>query len=116
MKVAIPTFGKRVSQRFDYAPAFLIVTVQNGSSREREELSASGWAPHERIPRLLELGVDSIVCGGIDCWSAEILKSAGVAIHSQIVGEIDKVLARLLQGNLRSDAVTDAVTDAKASR
>ena len=107
MKVAIPTFGKRVSPRFDCAQAFLIVTVQNGSPNERKELSSSGWAPHERVRRLLELEVDSVVCGGIDCWSAESLESAGVAIHAQIAGEIDEVLADLIAGEAAVKGVTE---------
>ena len=98
MKVAIPTFGKRVSPRFDCAQTFLIVTVQNGSPCERKEFSASGWAPHERVRKLLELEVDSVVCGGIDCWSAESLESTGVAIHAQIAGEIEEVLAQVIVG------------------
>ena len=98
MKVAIPTFGKRVSPRFDCAQAFLIVTVQNGSPCKRKEISAAGWAPHERVRKLLDLDVDSVVCGGIDCWSAESLEFAGVAIHAQIAGEIEEVLARVIVG------------------
>ncbi len=30
MKVAIPIFGPRVSPRFDFAPALLIFTLQDG--------------------------------------------------------------------------------------
>ena len=107
MKVAIPTFGKRVSPRFDCAQAFLIVTVQNGSRYERKEISASGWAPHERVRRLLELDVDSVVCGGIDRWSAESLESAGVALHAPIVGEIEEVLAELIAGESAVKGVTE---------
>jgi predicted Fe-Mo cluster-binding NifX family protein len=108
MKIAIPTFGTRVSPRFDCAQAVLIVNVEEGESAEHEELMASGWAPHERINKLLELGVDTIVCGGIDAWSAESLQSAGVTIYGWVAGEIDDVLAALLRGELDSEAVMGA--------
>jgi predicted Fe-Mo cluster-binding NifX family protein len=98
MKVAIPTFGRRVSPRFDCAPAFLILTVQDGASCNQRELSAAGWAPHERVSRLLALGVQSVVCGGIDRRSAESLESAGVSVHAQMMGEVEEVLAGLTAG------------------
>ena len=56
MKIAIPTFATRVSPRFDCARSILVVTIDEGEASERQELTASDWAPHERINRLLELG------------------------------------------------------------
>jgi predicted Fe-Mo cluster-binding NifX family protein len=107
MKVAIPAFGERISPRFDWAPAFLILTVESGSVGDRKALSASGWAPHERISRLLQLGVERVVCGGIDRWSAESLQSAGVSIRAQVVGEIEEVLADLLAGTRAVKELTE---------
>jgi predicted Fe-Mo cluster-binding NifX family protein len=108
MKIAIPTFGSRVSPRFDCAQDFLIVTAEDGIPQERRELAASGWAPHERINKLVDLGVDTVLCGGIDCWSAESLQSAGVNIYSLMAGEIDDCLAALVRGDLDAEAATQA--------
>jgi predicted Fe-Mo cluster-binding NifX family protein len=108
VKIAIPTFGTRVSPRFDCAQAVLIVSVDDSESTKREELVASGWAPHERINKLLELGVDTVVCGGIDSWSVESLQSAGVTIYGWVAGEIEDMLAALLRGELDSEAVMEA--------
>lgn len=108
MKVAIPTFGDRVSPRFDCAQAFLVVTINDSQPVEREELSASNWPPHERINRMVELGVDTVVCGGIDCWSAESLESAGITIYGWITGEIEEALAALVRGDLDSENAREA--------
>lgn len=107
-KVAIPTFGTRVSPRFDCARAVLVIAIDDGKPSERQELLASNWAPHERINMLLELGVDTVICGGIDCWSAESLRSAGVTIYDWVTGEIEDALAALLRGALHSDAAMEA--------
>ena len=108
MKIAIPAFGTRVSPRFDCAQAVLIVSVDGGESTKREELVASGWAPHERVNKLLELGVDRVICGGIDSWSVESLQSAGVTIYGWVAGEIEDVLAALLRGDLDSERTIEA--------
>lgn len=104
MKIAIPTFATRVSPRFDCAKSVLVVTIDNGEASERCELAASDWAPHERINRLLELGVDTVICGGIDCWSVASLQSAGVTVYGWITGEVEDALAAMLQGTLDSSA------------
>jgi len=108
MKIAIPTFGIRVSPRFDCAEGVLIVTVDGGKCAAREELVASGWPPHERINKLLQRGVDTVVCGAIDWWSVESLRSAGVTIYGWVAGEIEEVLAALLRGELDSEAMMEA--------
>jgi predicted Fe-Mo cluster-binding NifX family protein len=103
MRIAVPTFGSRVSPRFDCAEAVLVVSVDDGRPSVRDEFSLSGLAPHERINRLLELGVDTVVCGGIDCWSVQSLQSAGVTVYGWVAGEIDAALDALLEGNLGAD-------------
>ena len=102
MKIAIPAFGTRVSPRFDCAEAILLVTVDEGRPSGRQELVASGWAPHERVNSLIELGVDTVICGGMDCWSLESLQSAGITVYGWVTGEIEDALAVLLRGVLES--------------
>ena len=102
MKVAIPTFGDRVSPRFDCANTFLVVTLQRDEIAQREELSAADWAPHDRINRLVDLGVDTVICGGIDRWSADSLLSVGIDLHGWISGSIEESLAALRHGELQA--------------
>ena len=104
MKIAIPTFGTRVSPRFDCAQEIAIVTVGEGRLSERLELPASDWPPHERIHRLRELGVDTVICGGIDRWTTRALQSAGVTIYGWVAGEVGDALAALLKGDLDEEA------------
>jgi predicted Fe-Mo cluster-binding NifX family protein len=106
MKVAMPTFGDRVSPRFDCAASFLLITVDRGEISERKEVDASNWAPHERINRLVAFQVDAVVCGGIDRWSAESLRSVGVSLYGQVTGAIEDVLAALIRGDLARDSKT----------
>ena len=104
MKIAIPTFGTRVSPRFDCAQEIAIVTVDEGRPSERLELAASDWPPHERIHRLLEFGVDTVICGGIDRWTTMALQSAGVTIYGWVAGEVEDAIATLLKGDLDDEA------------
>ena len=100
MNVAIPLFGTRVSPRFDCAQVVLVVEADDGQYRHRREVVFAGLAPHERINRLLQLGIDTLVCGGIDRWSAESLQAAGVKLFAFTTGEAEDALALLLEGSL----------------
>lgn len=80
------------------------MTVGEGGLWERLELAACDWPPHERIHRLLELGVDTVVCGGIDRWTTTALQAAGVTIYGWVAGEVQDALAALLNGDLDAEA------------
>jgi predicted Fe-Mo cluster-binding NifX family protein len=100
MKIAIPVFGDRISPRFDCAQLVQIFEAEAGPPAHRQELVAGDWAPHERINHLLELGVNTVICGGIDWWSAESLRSAGVAVLAGVTGEVGPALQALSEGQL----------------
>lgn len=102
MKLAIPLFGSRVSPRFDCAPAFLIVIVEQGHEIQRQVLAAVGWTPEQRVAELKALAVNAVICGGIDRWSAEVLRTAGVKVHNAVTGDADEVLAL----EIRSEVMT----------
>ena len=107
MKIAIPTFDSRVSPRFDCARSFLVVTVEDNQVSDRQEVMASHWQPNERIDRLLELGVDSVICGGIDRWSVGWLRSSGITVYGWVSGEVEEALQALLKGDLDEEVVME---------
>ncbi len=98
MKIAVPTFGSRVSPRFDCAQVFLVVTTDNMNGVQRQELAATNWTPNERVSQLVALGVNAVICGGIDGWSAESLRSAGIRVYNSIKGDADEAVSTLLRG------------------
>ncbi len=102
MKVAVPTFGDRVSPRFDCAASFLVLTVDCGEIVQREEVSAAQWPPHERVNYLVRRGVDVVICGGIDRWSAASLGSVGITLYGWVAGSIEESLEALRRGELQA--------------
>jgi len=100
MKIAIPLFNKRISPRFDCAQGFLLAVAQNGEVIEHEEVSASRWTPLDRVEKLSDLEVDTLICGGIDKDSARRLIYYGVRIYSWVTGMAEDALQSLLKGEL----------------
>lgn len=102
MKIAIPIFGPRVSPRFDCAPALLIFTVENGKVVERGEVLLTNLDPGQRLERLRELNVQTLICGGIDGYSAQVLKAHRIQVTAWVAGEAEEAMKYYLRGALKS--------------
>jgi predicted Fe-Mo cluster-binding NifX family protein len=100
MKIAIPLFNERVSPRFEFASRLLLATVENNRVVEREELALHGYDLFERSALLKGLSVDTLICGGIQCFVAQDLNHSNVRVISAIVGEADAALKAFLRGSL----------------
>jgi predicted Fe-Mo cluster-binding NifX family protein len=101
MKVAIPVFGHRVSPRFDFAPGLILFTLENGKIVGREELSLILWRPWQRVEKLKELQVQTLICGGIDGDSENMLLQQRIQVIPWIAGEAQEALDAFLKGNLQ---------------
>lgn len=100
MKVAIPLFGLMVSPRFDCAPNLLLLTLENGKVSAREEISLIPLNPWQRVEWLKEVGVNALICGGIDGNSAQALKESRIQVISWVAGDANEALSRFLRGAL----------------
>ena len=100
MKVAIPTFGPRVSPRFDCASLLLLITLQEGKVTEREELSLAPWDSWQRLGNLKELQIQTLICGGIDQQSVQMLERMGIQVIPWVAGEVEEALEIFLKGRL----------------
>lgn len=100
MKIAIPVFGTRIAPRFDCSRSFLVISTENGEVISRQELPTAPWTQLETVRKLTELGVDTLVCGGIDRASWGQLSLFGVRIFSWITGEAEDAMTCLLRGDL----------------
>ncbi len=100
--VAIALFGTCVSPRFDCAPAFRIIELENGEILAAKDISTEKCNVTERIKILGKLNVNILICGGIDGFCVQQLKIHSVKIYSWITGQADDALGSLLKGQLES--------------
>ena len=102
VKIAVPLFDRRVSPRFDCAGDFLIAAVERGEIVERRKFSAAGWSCKERVNRLREWGVDTLICGGVDTQSARLLICCGIRMYTWVTGMAEDALRSFLRGEMES--------------
>jgi len=100
MRIAIPLFNNRVSPRFDFASRLLLATVEGDAVIQKEELALQGYDLFQRSALLKELSVDTLICGGIQCFISRDLRFSNVEVISPIAGDAEEALEGFLHGTL----------------
>ena len=108
MRIAIPVFNRRISPRFDCAGNFLFATIEKGEIVERLKLSSSQWTQRQRVEKLQELGVDILICGGIDKPSERLLRFCGIRVYIWVTGMAEDALRSFLRGELKPGTMVGA--------
>ena len=101
MRAAIPLYGNRVSPRFGYSRAMLVVDIIDGQQAEQRILNTEQASDAEWLDRLVGLGVDVFVCGAADAAFLEEGERLGIRVISDVAGELDQILAGLAAGDLQ---------------
>ena len=106
MKLAIPEFHGRVSPVFDCCQRLLVIdTTMEGPDR----IVSHDWSELvcvKRPDRLSEMGVKTLLCGGISTDLAREIEAAGVQVIPWISGEIGEVFDAYLEGRLPDPLLT----------
>jgi predicted Fe-Mo cluster-binding NifX family protein len=100
MRVVVPDWRGRVSPVFDVAEQALLVELDGQEDGSRRTESLASTAPHERAPRLKELGVDVVVCGAVSWLLEALLAANGVWVVPLVCGEVEEVVRAFRNGTL----------------
>lgn len=106
MKIALPVFGSRISNRLDYSENVLFVAIEDGAIQEQHSYHWAHANPLERIGILEQNGVDLLICDGITEFYANQFENSPIQVISWISGDVIEVLTRYLEGGLVQDKLT----------
>jgi predicted Fe-Mo cluster-binding NifX family protein len=105
MKIAIPHWHSRVSPVCDEARHFLVVQVTDNREVNRSEFEVTlpGSDLIGRATRLLDLGVNTVICGAISKGLETMLLGVGIEVIAQVCGNVEDVLGAFQTGMLEQD-------------
>jgi predicted Fe-Mo cluster-binding NifX family protein len=98
--LAVTLFGSRLGPRFDFCEEILIVAAEESRIVSGKTVSISSLTPHPRIAELSNRNVKAMICGGINRVACRHLRSHGISVISNVMGEGDKAVNRYLAGEL----------------
>jgi predicted Fe-Mo cluster-binding NifX family protein len=105
MKIAIPAFHSKVSPRFDTAQELVLLEVIDGKVINRERQPLQAYSAAGKIKKLLEQGVDTLICGGIDRLSRQQIGFNRIEVYSWVTGEIEDAVSCFLRNGLNSGTI-----------
>lgn len=100
MKLAIPEWQGRVSPVFDVAEHVWFIDLDGDDAREPVVVILGTATLHERARRLVELGVDVLVCGAISAPLEALLTRGKIRVMPLVCGEIGDVVRAFCDGTL----------------
>jgi predicted Fe-Mo cluster-binding NifX family protein len=101
IKVAVPLFKDRVSPHFGASSKMLLVTIEGGVIQNEATWDVGGESPMEIARRLASMGIQYILCGGIQRTYKDWLIRNGITVMENqrgIAMEVIKTLLKELQG------------------
>jgi predicted Fe-Mo cluster-binding NifX family protein len=101
MKIAIPFFGNRVSNRLDSSENFLIVSLEKGIIKNRKKIRLVHSEPQMMVNILTQLDINMLICGGITEYYVRHFDLSRIEVIPWITGELDGVLDLYLSGKLK---------------
>jgi len=100
MKVAISTDAGMVSPHFGRCPQFTIVEIEEDKVTGKKVIENPGHHPGYLPQFLADAGVSYIIAGGMGPRAQELFRQAGIDTVLGVQGEVDKVIEKILSGNL----------------
>ncbi len=107
MKIAVPLFNDRVSPHFGSSSKILLVEVRDGTIEQEALWDLGSDNPLEIARRLLALGVEKIICGGIHSYCKEWLISKGITVVDNQRGVARGVVEKLMAATVSCSTAAD---------
>lgn len=102
-RMLIPLFENDVAPRFDLATDVLIVDRDGDDLREKVIVLTRASA-EELCKLILTENVNAVICGGIEEQYRQFLTWKGIEVLDGVMGPVDLVLERHMEGALESGA------------
>jgi predicted Fe-Mo cluster-binding NifX family protein len=104
MKTAFAYWDNRIAPVFDTARHLHLVDSKPGKIvSEKQELSSDSL-PTQKARNLVDLGIETLVCGAISKPMLMLIRSYGIRVHPFIAGDLQEVVQAWLSGRIGSDA------------
>jgi predicted Fe-Mo cluster-binding NifX family protein len=104
MKVLLPIHEERISAVFDAAKVFVLISIKQEQITFCGKFFLENKDPLVKAQKIIELGVNVLICGAISKYIELVLTSANINVIPNTCGSIDEIISAFAQGRLSSKA------------
>jgi predicted Fe-Mo cluster-binding NifX family protein len=87
----------------DTAGRCLLIDIVDGDEVGRQDAELTGQTPQMRVQCIAALNADVLICGAVSRPLLSALASTGIDVRPHVCGEIETILAALIDGRLDND-------------
>jgi len=103
MKIAVTYENGEIFQHFGHTAQFKVYDVQDSIIVKAEVIDTNGSGHGALAGLLSELGVDTLICGGIGGGAQTALAQAGIKLYGGVSGNADDAVVACIAGTLSYD-------------
>lgn len=100
MKIAVTFENGNIFQHFGHTEQFKVYNVENNQIVSSEVVSTNGSGHGALAGVLANLGVDTLICGGIGGGAKNALASNDIKLYGGVTGNADIAVEAFLKGEL----------------
>lgn len=100
MRIAVTYENGEVFQHFGHTEQFKIYDLENGKIVKEQIVDTNGSGHGALAGFLADLGVDTLICGGIGMGAKNALADAGIRLYGGVSGNADETVEALIEGRL----------------
>lgn len=100
MRIGIPIWCDDVSPALDFSRRILVVETVGSMVLSRFSHDFEGRSDQARVERLLELGVDVLICGAVSNALARRVMASGILLIPWKRGAAEEALAAYVDGSI----------------
>lgn len=106
MKLGLSIWRGRIAPVFDVSRQIELLDIENNAIRDRVQKALTADNPIGRAGELLQLGVQTLICGAISQPFANLLNAYGIELLAFTSGAVEQVLGAYLANALPDPALT----------
>ncbi|MBW2525266.1 MAG: NifB/NifX family molybdenum-iron cluster-binding protein [Deltaproteobacteria bacterium] len=98
--MAIPRVGDSIAPRFERCATITIYEIRDRRVVDSTDFSLQSQEALHRIRLLRDQGVDTVICGGVERATENILIASGIDAITWVTGSVDELLSLFVRGRL----------------
>lgn len=105
MKIAVTYDNGMIFQHFGKTQFMKVYDIDENGEIQRVHIESMGKHSHHGIAGYIkEIGVDTLICGGLGQGAVDSLEAAGIKIYAGNKGNADTAVIKFLKGEIKENS------------
>ena len=105
MKIAVTYDNGMIFQHFGKTQFMKVYDIDENGEIQRVHIESMGKHSHHGIAGYIkEIGVDTLICGGLGQGAVDSLEAAGIKIYAGNTGNADTAVIKFLKGEIKENS------------